>query len=170
MFCLFRSTSSDKGANEKEWRDSDGNLDKSSLRFMVGDEGPPFVHVREVERLSVIDEARGGIENEALGEEACEGALEAALEGTREGGSCRIRRNPDAPSPTSWSPTMEEMVVGSFSFFVDPASKEKRIRALSEFFPACASRFPVLRFFGILRMFDDALVSGDERLDSPSAA
>lgn len=129
---------------------------------MVGDEGPPLVHVREVERPNVIEEARGGIEKEAFGEEECEGAPEGALEGTREetreGGSCRIRRKPDAPNPRSCSATIEDMAAGSFSFFVDPASKEKRIRAFSVVLPACASRFPVLRFFGILRMSDDAWV------------
>lgn len=61
---------------------------------MVGDEGPPAsVQFRGVLMPNVIDEARGGTENDALGEEDCEGALE--------GGSCRIRRRPDAPIPIS---------------------------------------------------------------------
>ena len=126
---------------------------------MVGDDGPPLAHVREVERPSVIEEARGGIEKEAFGEEECEGgrdgALEGAREGSREGGSCRIRRKPEA---TSCSAAIEDMDEGSFSFFVDPASKEKRIRAFSELFPACGSRLPVLRFLGMLRVSDAASV------------
>lgn len=169
IFCLFRSTSSDEWANEKEWSDSDGNFDRSSLRFMVGDEGPPLVNVREVERPNVIERARGGTEKDALGEEECEGALEGPREESREGGSCRIRRRPDAPKPTSCSATFEDMAAGSFSFLVDPAS-EKRIRACSVFFPVCGSRFPVLRFFGMLRVSDDAWVFCGESGDCPSAA
>lgn len=60
---------------------------------MVGEEGPPPVHVLGVDMPKVIDEARGGIEKEALGDDAREGTLE--------GGNCRIRRKPDAPNPTS---------------------------------------------------------------------
>lgn len=107
-----------------------------------------------MERLNVIDEARGGSENEALGEEGCEGSLE--------GGSCRMRRRPDAPSPTSWSEATGDMIAGSFSFLVDPASKEKRIRAFSGLLLELASRFPVLLVFGIRRTSACPSVDGSE--------
>lgn len=110
--------------------------------------------------LNVIEEARGGMEKEALGEEECEGALE--------GGNCRIRRSPEGPKTKSWSTTTGDAAAGSFSFFVDPASREKRIRAFSGVLPELTSKFPVLRFFGILMLSDGDLVMRRGKVGSPS--
>lgn len=125
--------------------------------------------MREVESPNVIDEARGGIAKDAFGEDECEGTLEGPLEGAREGGSCRIRRNPDAPNPTSGSVTIVDMAVRSCSFLDDPASKEKRMRPFSGCFREFASRLPVLRFFGIERISDGASMLWGGEVDSPSA-
>lgn len=100
------------------------------------------------------------MEKEALGEEECEGALE--------GGNCRIRRSPEGPRTKSWSTTTGDVAVGSSSFFVDPASKEKRICAFSDALPGLTSRFPVLRFFGICRLSDGDLAMRRGKVGSPS--
>lgn len=92
--------SSDWWANEKECRDSDGNRERSSVKFSVGEDGPE-VMARDADRVGgsvrVIEPDRGP--TEGLREED----PEEGNVGARGGGCCRIRRRPDAPRPCSCS-------------------------------------------------------------------
>lgn len=88
--------SSEGWAKENEWRDSEGNLDRSSPKLIVGEEGPEAVIVdadRDFESERVIELDRG----------PTEWVRDDDPEDPRAGGCWRIRRRPEAPSPCSCS-------------------------------------------------------------------
>lgn len=76
---------------ENECKDSEGNRDRSSVKFRVGDEGPEGIAIdadRELGKWSVIEPFRGP--TEGFREEASEEGTVGALLG----GCCRIRLRP----------------------------------------------------------------------------
>ncbi len=92
--------SSDWWAKEKEWRDSDGNRLRSSVKFNVGDEGPEAIAIdaaREAGKERVIEPDRAPTEG------LRDDASEEGRVGARTGGCCRMRLSPDAPKPCSCS-------------------------------------------------------------------
>lgn len=82
----------------------------------------------------------GGVKSHEVSDE--EGSV-----GARDKGSCRIRRNPEDPSPCSCSGISGALAIPSYSI-IDPASNEKRILDVSAALADCPKRLPVLLFLG----------------------
>ena len=98
--------SSDWWANENECKDSEGNLVRSSVKLRVGEEGPDGIiidAVLEMGNVRFIEPDRGPTDV-FRDDDSDEGIV-----GARGGGSCRIRRRPDAPRPCSCSVMTEDL-------------------------------------------------------------